>query len=751
MVKGLLMNLTEMEFFLQLSQHGIQISPEQKEAIRHIHGPLVVFAGPGSGKTTVLTCRAAYMLQVGGILPKELLIVTFTRAAAEEMRVRLSQLPGVGYLRAKACEIGTFHSVFLRILLRKLGSVPKLMGESEQKMLLRHALQETGADATEEEVADLLQKIGLCKNNLILPERIRVEKPENVKFRERFTIYEELKKEKSWWDYDDILVECHRLLKSDVQLLEEYRRRYRYILVDEFQDTNYAQYELIKLLAVHNNICIVGDDDQSIYRFRGSRVEYLLDFEKTFPGATKIILGANYRSHRQIIEASKRLIVHNRKRQQKDFRGMNGEGEKPRVIRPNDEKDEAEQILSEIEQGIKSSITPEQHAVLYRTNNQVRALIDVLVERQIPFTIYDSDSDFYRQWQVRDILSYMKLAQNPNDVDSLVQIINRPKRYLYETRWIDELYRISHSQSLSLVESLSKLQGLEVYQVKKLEQFIHDIERLKRMNPKEALRCIREDIGYEKYLREYADSTGNDFQRVMEPLDELAQAVQGYESISAFLEHVDRVQECVRQSRNSRRGIQLMTLHRAKGLEFHSVYIIGLVHHMMPHEKALGDQQTEEALEEERRLLYVGMTRAKERLCLSAPERYQGKKVKPSRFLYETGLLKSQWSVVQSKRKVEKEAHKQLEISPQERMKKAVERYGSFVVTKNMKLIHRDYGNCTLGDVQELTDGLGRRVTILIPERKEPQQLHLELSLYLGILKTVPQYERSSQEGSEYH
>jgi DNA helicase-2/ATP-dependent DNA helicase PcrA len=732
------MYLSENDFFRELSQHGIHISPEQKKAIGHTRGPLVVFAGPGSGKTTVLTCRAAYMLQVGGISPKELLIVTFTRAAADEMKTRLALLPGVGPMRAKACEIGTFHSIFLRILLRERGAIPKLMEDGEQKLLLRRALQETGAEANEEEMADLMQKIGLCKNNLITPDRIRVEKPENVRFRERFSIYERLKKENGWWDYDDILVECYRLLKANPPLLKQYRNRFRYILVDEFQDTNHAQYELIKMLAVHGNLCIVGDDDQSIYRFRGSRVDYLLDFEKTFPGAEKVILGANYRSSHRIIEASKRLIMHNRKRQPKDFHGMNDVGEKPRVIHPHDEKEEAEQILDEIGQGVQLGVPAEEHAVLYRTNNQARALIDLLVERQIPFTIYDSDGGFYRQWQVRDVLAYMKLSHNRNDLDSLVQIINRPKRYLYDTVWIDELYRISRTHGIHLLDALTKLPGLEAYQVRKLKQLVREMDVLQSLSPIEALRLIRTEIGYEKYLRDYAEQTGNDLQKIMEPLDELAQAVQGYPSLPSFLEHVERVKERMQQSDGSSGGIQLMTLHRAKGLEFRHVYIIGLVHHMMPHEKALNDPQTEDAVEEERRLLYVGMTRAKKRLWLSAPLYYQGKKAKPSRFLEETGLTSTEIRVLNRNRFGKNKRNDRKELSPQERMRQAVEEYRSFPAARNMTFIHRDYGKCVLHDIQELTDGLGRRVTIQLPESGQQQHLHFELSMYLGILKTAP-------------
>ncbi|MGZ4163490.1 MAG: ATP-dependent helicase, partial [Tumebacillaceae bacterium] len=305
--------MKEPAFFEQLSTVGIHLNEEQREAVRHVAGPLVVFAGPGSGKTTVLTCRTAYLLQVAQVYPGEMLIVTFTRAAAEEMQSRVAAMPGIGQQAVRAAEIGTFHSVFMRMLVQNNGRVPQLIEDAEQRTIIRNLLREQGQDGDDEEVAEALQKIGLCKNNLIMPDRIKATKPENQKFRDLFSGYEEAKRKADRWDYDDILVQCYYMLKSNPAVLERYQRRFRYILVDEFQDTNLAQYEVIKLLGAHGNVCIVGDDDQSIYRFRGSRVEFLLDFESTFSGAKKVILATNYRSIEPVIETSSRLILHNRK------------------------------------------------------------------------------------------------------------------------------------------------------------------------------------------------------------------------------------------------------------------------------------------------------------------------------------------------------------------------------------------------------------------------------------------------------
>ncbi|MBL0387730.1 ATP-dependent helicase [Tumebacillus sp. ITR2] len=758
--------LSETGFFEGIADNGIRLNPEQREAVRHVAGPLVVFAGPGSGKTTVLTCRAAYMMQVARIPANQLLIVTFTRAAAEEMQERLGRLPGVGEGIARAAEIGTFHSVFLRMLLQQNGGrMPQLIEDSEQRMLIRNLLREAGGDGDDEEVADALQKIGLCKNNLILPERIKATKPENQKFRDLFAGYEKGKARMDRWDYDDILVECYHMLTSNPSALEYYRRKYRYILVDEFQDTNLAQYEVIKLLAGHGNLCIVGDDDQSIYRFRGSRVEFLLDFEKTYEGASKVILATNYRSTEPVIETASRLILHNRKRQSKHIKGTGREGDRPVLIRPEGERDEAEQILTQVETLLRDGQEAEGVVVLYRTNIQVRAVIDGLVQRELPFTLHDADGDFYRRWQVRDVLTYFRLAMEPDDLDGLVQIINRPKRYLYPERWVDEVHHIRREHGCSYLEALKKVPGLEPYQRQKVEQLAKDLHKLKFQSPSSALQTLRKEIGYDKYLEEYTTKTGNDLKAASEPLEELEQAVIGHGTIPRFLEHVAEVNETIRKNRNKGEGIQLMTMHKAKGLEFEHVYCIGLVDEMVPHSKAINveGEKRDAALEEERRLLYVGMTRAKRFLTLSAPIRYHGGKAEPSPFLYETGLLQrpkkveikssglvdgvpsgsARGSLLGGRYGLSAEGRGAsgsagaMSVSPQDRMKAALEKYSALPIQVGDTLQHRDLGAGLVEEIKPVSGDGGRRVSLRMEGRDKPLDVHAELSLYLGLL-SVP-------------
>ena len=731
--------MKEAAFFEGINRFGIKLNEEQREAVCHVAGPLVVFAGPGSGKTTVLTCRAAYMMQVAGIRPSEMMVVTFTRAAAEEMRTRLAAMPGIGTQTVRAAEIGTFHSLFMRMLVQQSGGrIPSLIEDGEQRTIIRNLLREQGQDGDDEEVADALQKIGLCKNNLIMPDRIRATKPENQKFKELFAKYEEQKKRYDRWDYDDILVHCHAMLKGNPGVLEHYQRKFRYILVDEFQDTNLAQYEVIRLLGAHGNVCIVGDDDQSIYRFRGSRVEFLLEFDQEFSGAKKVILATNYRSTDEVIGSASRLILHNCKRQSKQIRGTDRHDAAPKLLRPEGERDEAEQVLNEIAALLEKGTVAEEIAVLYRTNIQVRAVIDGLVQRELPFTLHDADGDFYRRWQVRDVLTYFRLALNPDDLDGLVQIINRPKRYLYPEKWVDEVHAIRRERGITYLEALKFLENLEGYQRVKIEQLIDDLRKLKFQSPGMALRTIRQEIGYDKYLEEYAAKTGNDLKAVREPLDELEQAVEGHRTLLAFLEHVKEVEETIRKSRHTSGGVQLMTMHKAKGLEFEHVYCIGLVDEMLPHPKALqaDGEKKDAALEEERRLLYVGMTRAKRFLTLSAPIRYHGGRAEPSPFLYETGMLERPKRVA-----IERPAIRTTSVTTtvasvpaQDRMKAALEKYSGLQVAVGETLHHKEMGIGTIEEIKPLIGNGGRRVVLRFTQNEKTIDLHLELCLYLGLM-----------------
>ncbi|GAX90604.1 ATP-dependent helicase [Effusibacillus lacus] len=626
-------------FFHELATAGIQLNASQRKAVTHTGGPLVVFAGPGSGKTTVLTCRAAYLMQVEKVRPKELLIVTFTKAAAEEMKMRLAGLPGVGTLRAQSCDSGTFHSIFLRILLRVYGNVPKLLEDWEQRQIIRDLLRLEGQEGNEEETVDVLAKIGICKNNLILPDQIQAKKRANVDFKRRYKLYETWKQQNNRWDYDDILLECHRLLSVNADVRREWANKYRHILVDEFQDTNYVQYEILKILSANAELCIVGDDDQSIYRFRGSRVDYLLSFHKQFPSAKKVVLSTNYRSTEPIVHIASSLIDCNKKREQKRLSGTGRQGEPPVLEETADEREEAVSVLKYMEDLLQTGEKPDDIAVLYRTRLQTQALLDEMVKQEVPFCLKDSEGHFYLQWQVRDILAYFKLALNPHDLDSLVQILNRPKRYIQPEVWMSHL-NLPDPQNQPPLQRILQMPALESWKRNKLEELAWDLKKIAGMSPREALRFIRKQIGYDRYLREHAESTGQNPENVFESLETLEQSVLTHATLIDFLDHVRKVNEAVKQAKGSGSGIQLMTFHKAKGLEFKTVIVIGLVNGIVPHKKSLQDKNQEEALEEERRLFYVAITRAKERLRLFSPKKYKGEKRARSPFLDEISVTK---------------------------------------------------------------------------------------------------------------
>ncbi|HEU4963837.1 MAG TPA: ATP-dependent helicase, partial [Bacilli bacterium] len=409
-----------------------------------------------------------------------------------------------------------------------------------------------------------------------------------------------------------------------------------------------------------------------------------------------------------------------------------------------------EQVLKQVASLIEAGTDPQEVAVLYRTNIQVRAIIDGLVERGLPFTLHDADGDFYRRWQVRDVLTYFKLAYDPDDLDGLVQIMNRPKRYLYPERWVEQVHQLHREKGWSYLRALRQVDGLEGYHLTKIDQLVRDLNGLQFQTPAQALRTIRVEIGYDKYLEEYAEKTGNDLKAVSEPLDELEQAVVGFRTIPEFLAHVQEVAETIRKARFQGDGIQLMTMHRAKGLEFEHVYCIGLVDEMMPHFKALLQPDAEKraaALEEERRLLYVGLTRAKRFLTLSAPQRYHGKKADPSPFLYETGLLERPKAIASGRissgtlyerGKTEEKRQKQAEVQrvpAQERMRMALEKFGSLDVKEGDTLFHKDMGPGLIDSIKPLSGEGGRRVLVKFPDQEKLYDVHLELTLYLGLMQ----------------
>ncbi|WP_164491682.1 ATP-dependent helicase [Staphylospora marina] len=691
----------------------------QREAVTAADRHVVVFAGPGSGKTTVLTRRVLYLLQQGAD-PAELMVVTFTRAAAAEMKRRLGQIAGDGVRRW--C-IGTFHSLFL-MLLREAGErIPPLLGETDQARLVRSVLAEKGFPSDDESVSERVSQIGLCKSMGILPGRLKVKEERNIRFRELFQEYEERKRRAGVWDYDDILITVLRRLTAS-ETAREWTGRFEHILVDEFQDINQVQYEAVKRLAgTSGGLFVVGDDDQAIYGFRGSDPRFMLRMEHDFPGIRKVLLRTNYRSTEEIIQAGERLISRNRMRQAKPREGTGIRGPEPILWQPEDEEQEAEWVLRQLTDGTES-------AVLFRTTTQARALIDLLVRKNIPFFAYPGESSFYRKWQVQDVLAYLRTALRPDDSESLSRIINRPQRFVNGEDCLAAAKQRARETGISLLECLPGLFGLSRRQAKAMEQLVNHVRQLRRMSAKKAVRAVRHAVGYDRWMETFCEQTGNDPSAFAEPLEELERAAEAFPSVEGFLDHVGKVEQAL-ENPCPDSPIKLMTLHKSKGLEFDRVFIIGLQAAVFPHRRALAGSESRirEAWEEERRLLYVGITRTRKELILSAAKHRLGKRVGISPFVRELGpgeFPSSRGSETDGKVRSD-------ERSEAGKPEEDKTRFLSEPLKPGMRISHVKFG---VGEVIRVTslDGAvpGRKVLVRFGEGT--RWLHFELSRQLGLV-----------------
>ncbi|SDW57047.1 DNA helicase-2 / ATP-dependent DNA helicase PcrA [Marininema mesophilum] len=704
----------------------VELHPDQLKAVTAGEGTIAVFAGPGSGKTTVLTQRVLTLLE-RGVSPEKILVVTFTRAAASEMQQRIEQLTG----NTSGLTLGTFHSIFLRLFHRMGVSVPRLLNDGEQRHWIRELLKDKEQPSDEEGVATTLSQIGFCKGNMVLPERMNVQKQQNKLFRDLFQAYETRKKEQNTWDYDDILLAFCGWLKEEGNPMSGSFSR---ILVDEFQDINRVQYDSLQLLlAKKGSFFAVGDDDQSIYGFRGSDPKFMQELSRR-PGSQRVVLSVNHRSTDAIVAVGQKLIRHNRMRQEKRLIGMGRAGKEPTLLKPSDEEEEATKIIASLSDEGKTG-------VLYRTSTQARAIIDALVREGIPFSASMGDALFYRRWQVKDIFAYLTLAQNPNDLDAIVRIINKPKRYLFGEEWIDTAWNLSRKINVSVLEALPELPGLETYQKKNLSQLALQVKSLCGLGAREAIQEIRQRIGYDRFLTAYAKDLGQEVLSLLEPVEELTVAAQSFEWGIDLLEHADRVERALREPSPNPR-IHLMTFHKAKGLEFDRVFLIGLHAMTIPHRRSLqvADHRKNAAWEEERRLLYVGMTRAKRELTLSISHTRQGRRVGPSPFLKEIGFDDDEITLKEDQDTFVANPH----YIPSRRKEKGQPqlRFAGEELTIGTTLIHQRWGEGEVIAFEPLEGSApGRKVALRFPH--ETVSLHYELSRQLGLI------ERMSTESGE--
>ena len=605
---------------------------QQRMAVEHVDHPCLVLAGPGSGKTTVITHRTKKLIEEEGISPSNILVITFTKAAAMEMQQRFLQLMGGKRLPVS---FGTFHAVYFQILKYAYNyRAENIIREEKKYEILRNIVHKTELDISDENefVANLISEISNVKGEMLdVAYYYSKNCPEEV-FKKIFREYNDTLIRANLIDFDDMLVMCYELLTKRKDILKLWQDKYRYILIDEFQDINRVQYEVIRLLAKpQDNLFIVGDDDQSIYRFRGARPEIMLNFEKDYPEAKKIILDTNYRSTPEIVAAAGKLIRNNKKRFEKQIRAERENVSKPVILPFDNVYKECNYILEEIEQLIAKGLTYQDMAVLYRTNTNPRTLLEKLMEHNIPFCMKDVIPNLYDHFIAKDIIAYINAAVDFREKGvmkrgDMLRLINRPKRYISR----DVFPRAE--VNLEDVKRFYQDKGYVLERISKLE---YDLAMLRNMNPYAAIQYIRHGIGYEEYLTEYAEYRRMKPEELYDVLEELSEAAKPYKTYQEWFkkieEYGEELKKQARERQEKKDGITLATMHSSKGLEYRAVFIIDANETITPHKKAL----LPEDIEEERRLFYVAVTRAKDWLYICHCRERYGKETDVSRFVEE--------------------------------------------------------------------------------------------------------------------
>lgn len=616
------------EIFLNcgVRKQEMAFSKAQTQAIMHKDGPMMVLAGPGSGKTTVITHRVQYLTKEYGIDPGDILVITFTRAAAGEMRERYEALTGGG----SRVTFGTFHSIFFRILkLAYRYTADNIVREEQQMQFVRELAQAGGLEPEDENefAASILSEISSVKGERIALEHYYSKNCPDAVFRQLYAGYEEKMRRAGLIDFDDMMVLCLELFTERKDILSAWQRRYRYILIDEFQDINRLQYEIVRMLAKpEDNLFIVGDDDQSIYRFRGAKPEIMLGFERDYPGAGRILLDVNYRSTEEIVAPALRLIGENQKRFSKAIHTTGRHGKNVITKLWQDPGEENLAIAREIQLYLQSGVRPGDIAVLYRTNAGPRFLMEKLMEYNLPFRTRDTVPNLYEHWISRNILTYIRIAMGSRAREDILQVINRPKRYISRDAMPDETVSF---------EKMKAFYAEKDWIAERIESLEGDLRAIARMSPLAAVNYIRQGMGYDEYLIEYAAFRRMRPEELLETADELKESAAGFKTFDEWFAHIEAYkEELLRQAAQRRTetdAITLATMHSAKGLEFPIVYILDANEGITPHSRAMLDED----MEEERRLFYVAMTRAKTRLHVYAVRERYHKKAEVSRFVWE--------------------------------------------------------------------------------------------------------------------
>lgn len=613
-----------------------KLNEPQREAVYHTDGPLLILAGAGSGKTRVLTHRIAYLIEERNVNPWNILAITFTNKAAGEMRERVDSLVGFG---SESIWVSTFHSMCVRILRRfidRLGYDNRftIYDTDDQKTLMKEVCKKVAIDTKVFKERSLMSAISSAKNELILPDEFELNAGGDfakLKIAKVYREYEAQLKANNALDFDDLLVKTVQLLQTQPDVLENYQERFRYIMVDEYQDTNTVQFQLVRLLAgKYRNLCVVGDDDQSIYKFRGANIRNILDFEHEFSDACVIKLEQNYRSTGNILNAANRVIANNKGRKEKTLWTANGEGELVHLRQFDTGYDEADFIAEDIKKEVRAGASYNDHAVLYRTNAQSRLLEEKFVAMNVPYKIVGG-VNFYARREIKDLLAYLKTIDNGMDDIAVRRIINVPKRGIGLTT-INRIQESAAERGLGFYETLMAPELIPGIgrSAAKLDSFAALIEYFKGLTGQMSITdLLREVIEKTGYMESLDSEDKEDAQARKENIDELINKAAAYEeaaedrdepaTLNAFLEEVALVAD-IDSLDEEQDYVVLMTLHSAKGLEFPHVYLAGMEDGLFPSYMTITSDDRDD-LEEERRLCYVGITRAEQELTLTCARR----------------------------------------------------------------------------------------------------------------------------------
>lgn len=606
-------------------------NPSQLAAIRHFKGPALILAGPGSGKTAVVTERVKTLIETYQVNPANILVITFTKAAANEMKERFR-----GKMRQGGVPVsfGTFHGVYFTILKHAYNyGAENIISEEERFTLLRRIISrmELETENEKELIGGLLAEIGRVKGDMLDLDKYYPVSCGKEVFHKIYEEYDGALRKSRKIDFDDMILYCYELLDQREDILKAWQNKYQYILIDEFQDINRMQYQVIKMLAApRNNLFIVGDDDQSIYGFRGARPDIMLNFTKDYPETQVITLNVNYRCQENIVRDAVRLIGHNENRYKKDIRAEGGFCEPVHIKEYPDVFEEASDIIQRIRKDYEEGIPYGAMAVLTRTNEGGRYITGKLMEYGIPFRSRDKIPSIYSHWIAQNIFAYINMALGNRDRNLFLQIMNKPKRYISR----DALT----SPVIDFDDIRAEYRNNRAWMLERIDRLEEDLHMISGLNPYGAINYIRRGVGYDAYLNEYALEKNIRPEELFDVLNELQEAAREFDDFSRWFRHIERYEQMMKEKTEKQKkeereedAVNIVTMHCAKGLEYETVFVIDVNEGITPYKKAVLDNE----IEEERRMFYVAMTRAKKHLYLCYVKTRFNKEMEMSRFIHE--------------------------------------------------------------------------------------------------------------------